>query len=266
MIRIKQCRMSPILRFFAPRFLAKYNLAPYHSPTQPAVFFGCYLCGSGRFDVATIAAHRALGIVILGGSDAMNLKKNIKKYRPILSKRNLRFLAMSQYVSNDLAQVGIPHVLLPVCPAPLDNGNVASLGPNVYAYSAHGRPDFYGEPIIQDMARRMPQFKFRICYSEPPNSYLPNQLKTIYKDCFIGLRLTPHDGLPNTVIELGLMGRRCIWNGRLPNTIQWKTADDVQRIILAESAKIGTRQTEVAQQLYDYLNIGDDWLSTNYWK
>lgn len=266
MIRIKQCRVSPILSFFASRFVFKYQFVPYTNPLKPAVFFGCYLCGSGKRDVGTILAHQALGIVIMGGSDAMNLEKHIYKYRPILTKKNIRFLAMSQYIADDLIKLGIPCVLLPICPATLMNYKAEPLGPNVYTYSAHSRPDFYGEPIVRELEKRLPQFKFQVCYSTPPNSFPSDQLDNIYRDSFIGLRLTPHDGLPNTVLEMGLRGRRCVWNGGLPNTIPWKTVEDVQRAILVESAKIGTVQTDVAQQLYDYLNIGEDWLSTNYWK
>ena len=81
-----------------------------------------------------------------------------------------------------------------------------------------------------------------------------------YKSCFIGLRLTTHDGLPNTICELGLMGRRCIYNGQLPHSIPYSNADDIVESIEREFKSRNEDNTLIANDMYDYLNIGDDWL------
>ena len=43
----------------------------------------------------------------------------------------------------------------------------------------------------------------------------------------MGLRLTNIDGLPNTVLEMGLMGRHCIHNGNTPNSLNYKSVEDI---------------------------------------
>lgn len=61
----------------------------------------------------------------------------------------------------------------------------------------------------------------------------PDKVKKLYEKCFIGLRLTKHDGNSNTVQELGLHGIKCCYNGdpNNPSVIEWNSADDVIKSI-----------------------------------
>jgi len=88
----------------------------------------------------------------------------------------------------------------------------------------------------------------------------------VYTKCFIGLRLTAHDGFPNTVAELGLMGRKCAWNGASPNAIPWQSVDDLVAAIRTESESIGQENAELAARVRGYLDIGRDWLSPEYYR
>jgi len=86
-----------------------------------------------------------------------------------------------------------------------------------------------------------------------------------YKRSFIGLRLTQHDGLPNTVIELGLMGRRCIYNGDLINAINWRNIQDIIKIINTEKLKIGQINIQMANKMANSLNLDNSWLDEKFW-
>jgi hypothetical protein len=89
----------------------------------------------------------------------------------------------------------------------------------------------------------------------------------IYKQCFCGLRLTRHDGLSNTVVELGLMGRRCFWNGGSPNQITWSEnkVDAIVKRLYEERKLVGKVNTEVATATKNWLDIGEEWLDTSFY-
>ena len=91
-------------------------------------------------------------------------------------------------------------------------------------------------------------------------TYKPDQLDEIYKSCFLGLRLTKHDGLPNTVLELGLMGRNCIHNGNIPNCLNYNTVEDIIQIINEEYKKREIKSKNIVDDVYDFLNIDNNWL------
>ena len=260
--RIAQCRVSRVLRFFEQRFMSKYDFAPYTNPKEPAVFFGCYRRGSGVADLPTVLKHRGLAIVVFSGSDATQLGDNARK----LKAPNIRLVAISAFIARDLDKLGLSYTKFPVCPSTTGEVNPVPLGHDIYAYSAHGNPTFYGEPVVRRLEKRLPQFRFRVCYAEPPDCVPHEQMPRVYAKCFMGLRLVPHDGLPNTVVELGLMGRRCVWNGDLPNALHYTDEDSIVQLILKESARIGTVQHDVAASVRKALDIGDGWTYVNAWE
>ena len=86
-----------------------------------------------------------------------------------------------------------------------------------------------------------------------------SQLVDVYKKCFIGLRLTKHDGLSNTVVELGLSGRRCVWNGGSPNAVRWSTVDSVVEAIKAEQLLVGVENVGLHDQMLEFLALPPGW-------
>jgi len=94
------------------------------------------------------------------------------------------------------------------------------------------------------------------------------KLRKIYERCFCGLRLTKHDGLPNQVIEMGVMGRRTIYNGDIPGSISWNknNIDEIIKNIDIESQKIGTINYEVSNNIKNFIDVKNDWLDTKFWK
>ena len=157
--------------------------------------------------------------------------------------------------------MSLPHVIRPICPARPERFPVVPRGPDVYVYSAHKQPELYGAHIVDRVRRALPALRFRLCYSTPPGNEAPDDMPRIYAECFIGLRLTPHDGLPNTVIELGAMGRRSIWNGDAPGAIPWQTEAHVVAAILEESRTIGATDAKLAAEMRAWLDDAPrDWL------
>lgn len=270
MIRIKQAYIASCVRSFEAEFRSKFELEPYKDPNTPAVFFGCYppAKANRRPDISLVAQHRALGIVVWCGGDAMYAAGARKRdYAKVFSNPNIRHVAMSRFISNDLSSLGVKHIQLPICPTIEVDYAPTPLGPHVYIYlGAHANTEFYGGSVFKAVKAALPQFSYEICYSGPPDHHLLSEMPQIYSRCFIGLRLTKHDGLANTVVQLGLMGRRCIWNGGLPNCIPWSNTQDVVSAILEESKHIGETNTDVADGVRTALKLPPDWLHNTYWK
>ncbi len=78
------------------------------------------------------------------------------------------------------------------------------------------------------------------------------EIPSIYKQCFLGIRLTQQDGNANTVQEMGLMGIKCVHNGEFPNAINWFNLNDIIKIINEEKKKIGKKDENLANICLGY--------------
>ena len=119
----------------------------------------------------------------------------------------------SKYINFNLTNKNIP--------ASKDFGN------KIYIYNGPkpGREDIYGKEYYEEVVKRLPEFEY--IYSSNLN-YNYNDMPKIYRHCFIGLRLTKHDGNANTVQEMGAMGIPVIHNGEHKNSINWEDVDDIE--------------------------------------
>ena len=246
-MRIKQAHVSGSVAFFEDHFRSKYNLGPYIDPDQPAIFVGCYRVE----DLKRIKHHKSLAIVVWRGSDSMHVEEQLD----IFNKPNVRHIAIGKYIADDLRLFKIPFTSIPISHFNHAMDPVKK-GPCVYAYINKTNPSFYGQKIIDQL-----DIPFEIV-TTAFDSYSRDEVHELYSRCFIGLRLTPHDGLPNTVLELGLMGIPCVYNGELPGSLKWKTVEDVHAHIMEQSKNIGTTDSELAKQMFNHLQCGDEWLDT----
>ena len=90
-----------------------------------------------------------------------------------------------------------------------------------------GNEIIYGEKIYKEVVKRLPEFKF--IYSNELN--LPyEEMPKIYEECFIGLRLTEHDGNANMVQELKEMNIPVVHN-QSDYGFKWENVDNIIRYI-----------------------------------
>ena len=180
--------------------------------------------------------HKSHATIVWCGSDSLiYLPKN---YKNIKALNNTRHIAMSEFISNDLKQFDIEHIVIPVTPTiPIKNRK--NRGENIYAYVDKQRTKKYGFNLMAEIQEKSKKYHHCRCHNLPQK-----ELDEVYESCFLGLRLTKHDGLPNTVLELGLMGRNCIYNGQLPNAIPYTNLDDIVSTIQKNTTK-GTWKTNL---------------------
>jgi hypothetical protein len=272
-MKIEQAHVSATISIFRDSFHKNYGLREYVSNTSPAIFFGCY---QGPHDWKRVIAHKGFAVIAYGGGDARwlyehrNKHKGIPVIKALRSKRNLYHIASSKCNMYELKRMGFNPIFLPVCPIVPKNFNPCPLGDSVYVYGSHTQPDFYGEPISRQVEQALidkgHKTPFIYGYALPPGNVKLEDMPSIYAKCFIGLRPVQHDGLSTTVIELGMMGRRCFWNEIAPNAIPWQTVDGIANRIIEEKKLIGTTNNAVAEETSRFINFTDNWLDTEYYE
>jgi len=266
LMRIRQCYISSAIRNnkIANTFLKCYNFKKYDNIDEPSFFFGFY---NGKEDVEKIKSHKSLSILIWRGSDIF-----MRGHLRFISKRPyIKNIAISSFIAKDLKANSISYKKIPLVGCDVKDIKSEILGDEIYTYMPKTKKkrqlvkDIYGYKILEKIRDRC---RFKINVIRDCDEFSRSEILDLYKRCFLGLRLTKHDGIANTVIELGLMGRRCIYNGKgVPNAIPWKEKD-IEGILnsIGEEAKhIGSRNKKLSEDMRKYIDIGKDWIDTNYW-
>lgn len=271
-MRINQVCISPSLQYMLSRFRSKYKLEEYSNLLRPAIFFGCYSAHSIR----QICNHKSLAVVVWGGTDAKLLRQHLNHkgertnlgtwYSKLIQQQYVRHIAISEYIAEDLKSVGLKHKCIPINTVLPKKFKVCKPGKLLYSYGYTRRPAVYNRDLVKEVLRRLGNVQLVQGEIGTDKTILYGNMPTIYGKCFMGLRLTTHDGLPNTVIELGLMGIRCIYNGCLPNAVKWTGVKDIVTNIRKEQERIGLPNEEIAEKMRECITVSDDWLDTKYWE
>jgi hypothetical protein len=251
------------------RFKKKYGLEEYYSVGEPAIFFGCY----SSHTVKRICNHNALAVVVWGGTDVLILKKYLAGPRnrtatwfvKLLEQTHIRHVAISEDIVRDLFDLSLEYKTLPLNGVLSKQFKVCKPGKCLYSYGYTRRPDVYNAKLVKEVLSRLKNVQCLEGEIGTSKTILYDDIPVTYSKCFMGLRLTKHDGLPNTVIELGLMGIRCIHNSNLPNAVKWTGIDDIVTNVRKEQERIGQPNVEIAKAMREYIEMSDDWLTTNYW-
>ena len=253
MARVKQFIISNGVKFFVEAYKRNYGLKDVsdvgYNADDPCLFVGCYY----PRDLEKIVHHRGPAILVWLGSDArareMIMRTGLKE--------DLRHVAISKWVSDKLESMGVDYIDVKMPTTDIKSWRALTpppLGNKVYAYAPYG--GVYNRHIVETVADRS-DYEFII--TDHAYKHNHEEMVDIYAQCFVGLRLTWWDGNPATVTEMGLMGRRVIWNGDMPNAIPWKDADDVVNLINDEAKLIGCK-SNVADVVWDALDHDGKWL------
>lgn len=258
---IQQARVSPSIPYFQTPFHKRYFLKPYTNAFLPTIFFGCYT----NDDLFAIGWHQSLAVVAWAGSDAMNLQKIMTNPsgRALLTRPNVKHLAIGKHIERDLEAAGLPLVSVPLCcideslfipEAPTGNG--------IYVYLPKHDREKYGGSFIDELKARLPN---REWFINDGLRYKPEDMPKIYRRCITGVRATKHDGLSNTVVEMGLMGRKVLWNGGTPNAIPFEAVEDAAKAI-EELIDNPPDYQSVAAATRKYLSsAGESWKRVEYY-
>lgn len=247
--------------------MKNYGFGKYVSKNEPAVFYGMF-CSS----IPVVQAHRSFGVILWAGTDAQMLRDwrvhgrefpRCRQLDRLLQRSDLAHVCRSKQLRDDLEVCGIPSVFRRVSPVLEDQFTVRSLGSCVYSYGSDRNREKYGGDIVDELRVRFPGTEF--LSHDPVNACVSyDKMAVVYERCFLGLRLTKHDGFPNSVLEMGLMGRPCVFNGDIPGSIPWSTVDDVEAAIRDRLFTVGCcGDVRLSDCVRDELRISDDWLDVS---
>ena len=134
-----------------------------------------------------------------------------------------RGLERINYINLDLTNYGIFK--------PLDKK-----GNKIFIYNGYnkGQEEKYGKQIYEQVMNRLPEYEYIL--SNQLGGISNERMFDVYKQCFIGLRLTSFDGNANMVGELKAMDIPVIHNIS-DYGLKWSTVEDVIKIIKSYKKK-----------------------------
>ncbi len=205
---------SNFIKFFNDRFKRKFNFSDYESDKKPTLFLGVY----SNHDTKLVERHKGVKIVLLNGSDSSR-KGNVVRAH----KSGAHLIAGSKWVEADLHKFGITdYTKIPFIFTDIYDWKSEPLGDAIYWYG--GGQTKYGKQHVKAIRNAFPDTEVIITDS---TTYNKKELYEIYKRSFIGIRMVEHDGMSQTVAEMGLMGRVSIWNGEVPFSTSYRGINHV---------------------------------------
>jgi len=241
-------------------FKKKLGIPLYKDTTKPFLMRGCY----GKQIERVFDNTSELVVIVWAGSDVMdfiNRPELVKKIKD--QAHRVKHIAISKFIADDLDKVGIEYRRVPLSAKDVSDIKPKPLGDSIYLYNSTSPK--YGGPIMQYVKNQLPQFNYIECAL---HTYTRKELLEKYEECFIAIRPIAHDGLSNTVTELGSMGRRVIWNGDTPNAINFTSKEEIVELIKREyENKESLDYQKVAREMSEYLDVDkDDFLNIENWK
>jgi len=195
----------------------------------------------------------------------LNKKKIAVEYFKA-NKDRIKHVAWSHWIISDLEAVGLEVTKRAVFPVTFDwlKFEPESQG-KIYHYHPRDRNRYhvYGTDVVNNIEKRNLSGRFvKTCWGHlKPQS---PQLYNAYKSCSFGVRLTEHDNMALSCVEMGLMGRKSIFNGNIPCAIPWERETVKEQII--GLANIDPMPNErLAEEMRDFVQDDMKWLNTNYY-
>jgi len=250
-MRVEQIRVSRNVKFFAGRMQHKFKLRPYDDPTKPVIMYGVYNTDDYEF----FKNFEQPMIVLWRGTDAQVVNEG--KAKIILSKP-CRHYAVSRQVQKSLERFGIMSEVKAITSTD-PSIKCQPRGEYVYCYissNVNVMRSKYKYGWLRYLQRKLP-YKFIFTTIR---QYPEDKLMKIYRKCFVGVRLLGHDGMSNSILEMGLMGRRTISNSGLPHTIPWKELKDVKKSIIKEYNHRREDNSSISTAYKKLINIDNKWL------
>jgi len=273
---------------FGPKMLKKYGFSGYYDPYSKkdrnlaVVFFGCY----GKGTKSDIMNHPGLIVIVWSGSDSTRLHEYGLFVQFCLENTDRVFhIAHSHFIQTDLKAFNIPYIDRVVFPVDLSGFKFEHwVGTKVYHYGSKDREWYYGSHLMRKLRNQWEKSQaYPSVVITNYGGYGQEELYEIYKDCFVGVRLTEHDNMALSCVEMGLMGRWSIFNGNIPcaisygqNYTKYDPGTRRQWVYQDESllSKVSTMILELdrqpdrllAEEMREFVHDDEQWLHTKFYE
>lgn len=243
-LNIKNVVICPGLKAFS-RISKCYNLTTDYDTNKPTLFFGVYSLNDSNI----INNHKGLKYIMFGGNDCnLNSEHRIKMFKSIDFNKNVSFISISSDVYDRLYKIkrkyNLSNTIYRSDLNLIDKTiwkKMNILENNVYVYDGcMKKTEVYSCDICDKVVNILTnKYKNKINFIRTSDfkSFISQQeLFKLYKKCFIGLRLTYHDGNANTVQEFKECNLPIIHN-QSDYGIQWTDENDIVKTIEDEYKK-----------------------------
>ena len=178
--KIEQLYCSNEIAYLENRFINKYNLKKYKFNNKTTIFYGIY----NSIDFKNFFKHKGKKIIMFNGEDIFNFlgNKNITE--------DLLIFTLSKSIQNLLKNNNFDSILIKDFNLLKKNlfKPLSKYGNKIYIYNGVFKESKYcGKDIYESIIESLPYFEY-IFSSNLIESY--DSISNIYKECFIGLRLT----------------------------------------------------------------------------
>jgi len=220
---IKQVYVSYSLKHLREKIRQMYHLKYYYNKKKPLLVFGVY----ENNDKKIIKEHQGDVYIIWGGSDIM-IKKSKFDY---LNKENIFHFCLSSQIKKKCLEFGFNNVqdlFLTFCFGlkpylyPLKNKRKG-----IYIYDGltknRNKNKIYNQSLIDKLVPKLNKYEI---YRSSDLEFSEKIWET-YQKCFIGIRLTIHDGNANQIQECGLLGIPCISHQEMNHCLSWNNLDEI---------------------------------------
>lgn len=254
--------------YFQPHVRAKFDLDEYDVSKHRRDPLLVYGCGSDILK-RTVMGHMGFCVIVWTGSDTLKFHRS-QRFIEYCKKNSSRIfhITFSHWCRVDLAHWGLEHIHRLVIATDMTKYKFEpSTKGGVYHYGNVQRPWYYGTPQVQSIEENWegddkPEFQYASFYE-----YTKDELYQVYMDSLVGVRLTEHDGVAGSVIEMGLMGRRTIYNGDHPCAIPYspnyykKYTPEVALRRVFQNEDITNKVTEILHNQLQYNPLPDKQLA-----
>jgi hypothetical protein len=238
---MRQCYVSESLSGL--NYKDKYGFNNYTDSLEHLYLFGLYR----EYELEIIKNHNGRLTIIWCGSDAKDLSE---EWVTIIKNKKINHISISETIQKTLLKHSIHSKVIyltavQIIPELSNHPN----GDFIYFYSSDNAPNVYNEEYIPYIIEKtkIPIIRGSI------GVYSKKDLYNIYQKSFLNLRLTTHDGTPHTNLEMGLMGRKSIFNGELPYSIKWDSIDDICDNIMKEYENRHNDNTYVSEKYIKFI-------------
>jgi len=199
---------------FLPSVKEKFKLGTYTPRIDTQVPLFVFGCGSITLKTC-VSNHKGFAVILWTGSDTLTLHQHPGFVAYLKQNEDRIFnVTFSHWCKTDLDHFGINYQHRLIIPVDVSGYQFESeCEDKVYHYGNRKRQWYYGTTLLNRIELQWehdstaPEFIYTT-YGE----HREMELYELYKDAIIGVRLTEHDGIAGSVIEMGLMGRRSIYN------------------------------------------------------
>lgn len=161
------------------------------------------------------------------GTDLLQMRdlplNHLKVIQHFLNNKYDYVFTEFEQTQKEAAELGIRSSVLPLPPRKFFDVTPFPEKPTVAVYAPDTNQALYNVDLMKEVAKKLPdvQFKFFGCSNvgrEDNIDYVGyvNDMDAFVKDCTALVRMTVHDGLPQSVLEFLSAGRRVLFNGDVP--------------------------------------------------